>query len=260
MNDNDKKKKFFEAFFDKSFEGSNFIGLGSTTEQIPKLNVGDLTPNFTFPGNFQFHLGSVNYTNILTNGITLPSASYNLVSVKDFIDDAKITIPKMDIPLPVPKLLNTLMKGGIPFFGETPNSAATKYWEFYKWKLRNGYEDLFDTESAADFAMAGLKILAADLANDGGVSYESNGADYAEWLPKADTTVHFNIGEIVAVKDGKISKNTQDFDNIMIISSRPIVLGNTPPVGEEANYTKVGFMGQVSTLVKGKVNVGDYII
>ena len=46
----------------------------------------------------------------------------------------------------------------------------------------------------------------------------------------------------------------------MIISSRPIVLGNIPPKGQEENYDKVGFMGQVATLVKGKVNVGDYII
>jgi hypothetical protein len=46
----------------------------------------------------------------------------------------------------------------------------------------------------------------------------------------------------------------------MVISTKPIVLGNTPEVGKEKEYEKVAFMGQVPVRVIGKVDLGDYIL
>jgi hypothetical protein len=46
----------------------------------------------------------------------------------------------------------------------------------------------------------------------------------------------------------------------MAISVAPIVLGNMPPEGKEEDYRKVGFMGQVQVLVRGEVELGDYVI
>jgi hypothetical protein len=66
--------------------------------------------------------------------------------------------------------------------------------------------------------------------------------------------------DIVGIKDGKISKNTTDADQCMVISMKPIVLGNTPEQGKEKEYEKVAFMGQVPVKVLGKVELGDYII
>jgi hypothetical protein len=45
-----------------------------------------------------------------------------------------------------------------------------------------------------------------------------------------------------------------------VISTKPIVLGNTPEEGKEKEYEKVAFMGQVPVRVMGKVELGDYII
>lgn len=46
----------------------------------------------------------------------------------------------------------------------------------------------------------------------------------------------------------------------MIVSTNPIVLGNMPQPTQEKNSVKIAFMGQVPTLVLGKVSSGDYIL
>ncbi|MFM6956643.1 MAG: beta strand repeat-containing protein [Ignavibacteria bacterium] len=93
-----------------------------------------------------------------------------------------------------------------------------------------------------------------------GVTYESGAADYAEWLPKTLPGEKFVASDIVGIKDGKISKNTTNADHCMVISTKPIVLGNTPEEGREKEYEKVAFMGQVPVRVMGKVDLGDYIL
>jgi hypothetical protein len=93
-----------------------------------------------------------------------------------------------------------------------------------------------------------------------GVAYKSSHADYAEWLQKINTDEPFSYGDIVGVYGGKISKNTSSAEQIMSISSSPIVLGNMSEKGKESNYQKVAFKGQVPVKVKGIVHKGDYII
>lgn len=93
-----------------------------------------------------------------------------------------------------------------------------------------------------------------------GVTYQSGSADYAEWLPKSNKTERFMAGYIVGMKNGTISLNTQEADKLFAISTKPIVLGNMPEAGNEANFEKVAFMGQVPVHVFGKVKTGDYIL
>ena len=93
-----------------------------------------------------------------------------------------------------------------------------------------------------------------------GVTYQSGAGDYAEWLPKVNLKSKFYPGDIVGVKAGKISKNTNDAEMSMVVSSNPIVLGNMPEEGTERLYEKIAFMGQVPVKVYGIVNEGDYIL
>ena len=93
-----------------------------------------------------------------------------------------------------------------------------------------------------------------------GVTYESGSGDYAEWLEKVNSNETFNYGDIVGVKGGKISKKSLNASKFMVVSKSPIVLGNMPVQGKESNYEKIAFMGQVPVKVRGKVEVGDYII
>lgn len=93
-----------------------------------------------------------------------------------------------------------------------------------------------------------------------GVNYRSGGADYAEYLLRDARSRDLQPTEIVGVKGGKVSLETEDADHIMVVSTNPIVVGNMPPENIEPLYEKVAFMGQVPVQVAGPVSVGDYIL
>lgn len=93
-----------------------------------------------------------------------------------------------------------------------------------------------------------------------GVTYKSGAGDYAEWLERAKGEPDLHYGDIVAINGGKISLNTAQGSHFMVVSKRPIVIGNAPQPEQQALYEKVAFMGQVPVKVAGKVEVGDYIL
>jgi len=93
-----------------------------------------------------------------------------------------------------------------------------------------------------------------------GVTYKSGAGDYAEYLLRAEFDEKISAGEVIGVIGGKISKNTTNAERIMVVSSKPIVLGNMPQPGEEVKYEKVAFMGQIPVKVFGNVSIGDYIV
>jgi hypothetical protein len=94
----------------------------------------------------------------------------------------------------------------------------------------------------------------------GGVTYESGSGDYAEWLERLDHDETLNAGEIVGVYGGKITKQTEGADHTMVVSYKPIVLGNMPAEDRQEQFEKVAFMGQTLVKVKGVVRKGDFIV
>jgi len=178
-------------------------------------------------------------------------------------------VPKIDLPstpafditppLPLPQL-KTDTPSLIDFMADAMVAAqGEELHALYCWALDNGLDN-FLTADPVDLALATAVYAEQMICLDGGVTYNSSGADYAEWLEKANPDDAFLLGQVVGVKDGKISLDTEDADQIMSISLNPIVLGNTPPVGEEGAYEKVGFMGQVPVLVVGGCNSGDFLV
>lgn len=109
-------------------------------------------------------------------------------------------------------------------------------------------------------ATAELAKHIIDMENKVGVTYESGSADYAEWLERADGGEKLTFGDVVGVRGGRISKNTNGADHLMVVSMSPIILGNTPAKGRAAAFEKVAFMGQVPVKVQGGAKVGDYIV
>ncbi|WP_299125862.1 hypothetical protein [uncultured Winogradskyella sp.] len=126
-------------------------------------------------------------------------------------------------------------------------------------------------EMISSAAQAIAAAFAIDRANDNkdlynfnkeslqGVTYASGSGDYAEYLMRNDLNEKMTYGDIVGIKGGKISKNTSGAERMMVVSFKPIVLGNMPK-SREQDYEKVAFMGQVPVKVFGKVRIGDYII
>ncbi|MDX2071464.1 MAG: hypothetical protein SFV55_23750 [Haliscomenobacter sp.] len=93
-----------------------------------------------------------------------------------------------------------------------------------------------------------------------GVSYSSGSADYAEWLARKKGERDMHPGEIVGVKAGQISLATTEVDHFMVISTRPIILGNAPQPENRQHFEKVAFMGQVPVRIAGAASIGDYIL
>ncbi len=93
-----------------------------------------------------------------------------------------------------------------------------------------------------------------------GVTYASGAGDYAEYLLRSDLEEKISPADIVGIVGGTVSKNTSNSERIVVVSSKPIVLGNMPQPGRDENYEKIAFMGQVPVKVFGEVNIGDYII
>ncbi len=97
---------------------------------------------------------------------------------------------------------------------------------------------------------------------NGGVRFQSNGADYAEYLLPLDPVETLAAGDVVAVRSGKITRDTSSFDQLMVISTNPIIIGNRPKdlPEDESGYHKVAFIGQVPVKVSGPVSSGDYLL
>lgn len=92
-----------------------------------------------------------------------------------------------------------------------------------------------------------------------GVTYASGAGDYAEWIEKENHRMDFLPGEVVGVRAGFVSYDTQNSDHNLVISTKPMMLGNEVQ-GDMSDYEKVAFMGQVPIRVQGVVNQGDYIL
>ncbi|SNR78229.1 hypothetical protein, partial [Lutibacter flavus] len=99
-----------------------------------------------------------------------------------------------------------------------------------------------------------------DAFNKIGVEYSSGNGDYAEWLERLNANEYLTAGDIVAVKGGKITRDLENVQQIMVVSHKPIILGNAPKEGEEYKGNNIAFMGQVPVKVMGAVQSGDYIV
>ena len=94
-----------------------------------------------------------------------------------------------------------------------------------------------------------------------GVTYSSGFADYAEWIERENIYEIMYPGDIVAVNGGLITKNISDkYNQLLVISTNPAILGNIPEIHKQHLYEKVAFMGQIPVKVRGSVNKGDFIV
>ncbi|MEE4176657.1 MAG: hypothetical protein V2I46_04030 [Bacteroides sp.] len=93
-----------------------------------------------------------------------------------------------------------------------------------------------------------------------GVTYESGSADYAEWLERLDPFERIMPGDIVGVKGGKVTRNTEGLNHFRVVSTNPAFLGNMPPEGKTEAFSRIAFLGQVPVKVRGGAQIGDYII
>jgi hypothetical protein len=93
-----------------------------------------------------------------------------------------------------------------------------------------------------------------------GVEYISGNGDYAEWMERENTDEAITAGDIVAVKGGKITKDLVGAEQIMAVSTAPIVNANMPNETKVDLGNSIAFMGQIPVKILGAVTMGDFIV
>ena len=112
----------------------------------------------------------------------------------------------------------------------------------------------------------GLLRLAGELNTIGhdynnlGVQYISGNGDYAEWMERTSFDEMITPGDIVGVKGGKITKDLKGAEQIMAVSSQPVVSANMPNKEKISSGNSIAFMGQIPVKIIGAVTTGDFIV
>ena len=234
----------------------------NTTIDIPPLNLGQVAgwsiPKVGNPGTYTTGVGEflINLFTTYTIGnlpFTVPEMGVNFNGQSL----GSIDPPPFNAPIPLPTAGTSLDLIGL--LTPTYLQPGGAFGDLVCWAVDNGVENLITT-NPIEFALLVTAYTSQIACLDGNVTYESSGADYAEWLPKLDASEGFLTGQVVGVFDGHISKRTEGADQIMSISLAPVVVGNTPPEGAEDAFEMVGFMGQVPVLVRGGCEAGDFLI
>ncbi len=93
-------------------------------------------------------------------------------------------------------------------------------------------------------------------------SFTGGGADYAEWLERADYEEVLEAGDVVGVRGGRITKDLTGAEQILVISSNPALVGNAAGAEESARdgFEVTAFLGQVPVKVLGAVASGDFLV
>lgn len=107
---------------------------------------------------------------------------------------------------------------------------------------------------------AGTDSVGAIQGNNAGIVLAGPGNDFAEWLPRLYEYEDIEAGDIIGLKDGAVTKNTDQAARIMVVSTSPIVRGNDPGEALRESYEQIAFVGQALVKVRGPVMAGDYIL
>ena len=100
-------------------------------------------------------------------------------------------------------------------------------------------------------------VGAIDGDGAGGVNYRSGGADFAEYLPTE--LPDLQAGEVVALRQGKLWRNTTNAERLFVISTAPVVTGNSDMKGDKGKAL-AAFTGQVPVNVTGSAAAGDWLL
>lgn len=92
----------------------------------------------------------------------------------------------------------------------------------------------------------------------GGVSYKSSSADFAEYFELDSHTV-VEPGRVVTLRNGKVSGNLENADQLYVVSTAPLLVGNDSAKAE-SNRALLALMGQVPVTISGTVDAGDYLV
>jgi hypothetical protein len=115
-------------------------------------------------------------------------------------------------------------------------------------------------ENFITFKSALANVGAIEGDGSGGITMTSSGADFAELMPVRADSAMPRPGDVVGVIDGRIGLDTRGAQQLMVVSTQPIVIGNAPGGERQEGHVPVAFVGQVPVRVRGTVAPGDLLV
>ena len=94
----------------------------------------------------------------------------------------------------------------------------------------------------------------------GSISFNSSGADFAEYLPRLDPKERIEPGDVIGIISGKVTRRTDGAQQVLVVTSQAVVIGNCPVEHERDLCESVAMVGQVRTKVRGPVKAGEVLI
>ncbi|MBN1447093.1 MAG: hypothetical protein JXA28_04120 [Bacteroidetes bacterium] len=231
-------------------------------DPVVHMPAATFPPDLNFFGNKGF-VTMVDYANFWKNIFVLPFKTYPVKVFPGFDWSIKIAgkrigfdIPSVTVPIPYDIDMNKLSVSPEKLLG---SDLYKKYNNLAGWAIENDLTEFIGCDPWEIPVKLGIMAKKLEMLH-GGITYQSKNADYAEWVPKANPAERIRAMQIVGINGGKVSLDTRDAEQIMAVSSGPVVIGNTPPEGEEYRHVRVGFMGQVPVFVLGACAAGDYVL
>jgi hypothetical protein len=108
----------------------------------------------------------------------------------------------------------------------------------------------------------GTSVGAVEGNGNGGVEFKTSGADFAEKLPVVEDVPMPEPKDLVGVRGGDVSLETEEADRLMIVSTSPAVTGNATPssTADDGRRVPVAFVGQAPVRLRGEAKVGDLVV
>ena len=92
-------------------------------------------------------------------------------------------------------------------------------------------------------------------------TFDPQGADFAEWMPRDPNEESFPPGTVVAVNsEALLTSKVARGEGAFVISQRPTITGNQPVSERSENGNIVAFIGQVTVRTSGPVKHGDHLV
>ena len=238
--------------------GNNFLSFwdntGKMVGRVEGENLKELVEkNFTY----------VNKTDRKNVMIATRAIDVTILGLKDAIQALKVqqASAKYAAAAGLNSIITPSGNGSAPTSSSKLNEAASKLMEE---QAKLVLETANLANKLVQFALD-IALVEADLANSRnkvGVKYSSSSGDYAEYLelqnPKEASQIKW--GNVVGVKGGKISLDTNNADKIMVVSMSPAVVGNMPEDKDLDKFKPVAFMGQIPVILINNAKIGDYIL
>ncbi len=266
------------GFVAPSLTGGSF----THTAHAPSFSVGSLPSASFSPGTLPgIYWPGIDFANWRFDPGSLPSLSFNPGSLPS-INWGSLAEPALGFSLTFPSLsAGSLGQAGLglqytpPTFPtlslgsinevQSPIKTFSLSWDSNEGtQLKDRFIEQFGRLAGLAFKAkndpVGFGITYVKAGFTAGVTYESGAGDYAEWLERLDPEEKLAVTDVVGVFAGKIAKKTEGADQVMVVSFKPVVLGNMPPDGHKHLYEKVAFLGQTLVKIRGPFAKGDLIL